>query len=372
MRYRYAARGTRASPLLNSLLPPLISNHLPDATAAAPLQPLTTLAAFPGMRSLHLDYAGAELLPDALARIAHGLPRLESLRLHFPSPGSLVTNPATALCTLSFWEPLTALRGLRTLVVSQPYSPFVQLDHSVLRFLCSLPLTHLNVADMQLVLAAGGNNSDSPQRQQQFDVAPTLRLLCLPRCCSEAPARCCEMLLDRLATRGGSAERDNEAVEATDCLAGLRYLSLDILHWPANSLTRCLTAVSSSLGSLELRNINQSRFSPSLLLATTGATGRPLLPHLRHLSIGQHEWQLRHDLTVEQADSWTDELAQLLHCNRHQLRQIALYVPVGSSCWPLLQAVFSCSALRRCKLSIEFRQRVPAGGPDFVGVLAAL
>ena len=45
---------------------------------------------------------------------------------------------------------------------------------------------------------------------------------------------------------------------------------------------------------------------------------------------------------------------------------------IGSTCWPLLQAVFSCSELRRCQFNIDFRLHIPGGRPDFAAVWAAL
>ena len=121
--------------------------------------------------------------------------------------------------------------------------------------------------------------------------------------------------------------------------------------------------------SLEVRALD-SAFDPQLLMEA--ATERPLLPQLRHLALGLFYHQ--QNLSVEEADSSVQAMAQLLHCYQHQLTRIDLQALIGSSCWPLLQAAFSCSLLRHAGLSISFRLRNAQNpmAPDFPGVLAAL
>jgi hypothetical protein len=194
-------------------------------------------------------------------------------------------------------------------------------------------------------------------------VTGTWEALRLPRCsdallAADDPV---EALLDRYAE--GYAQRLPEAAQSHLC-----YLSLHSRRWPDTA--RRLVATARNLESLELHGL-PFRFDPLLLV--DAATGGPLLPHLRHLHIprpSSREDELL--LTVEQADSCSQSIAQLLLSYRHQLRRLHVHTAIGSSCWPLLQAAFSCPSLRRCELGINVPSRAVGGRPDVQAMLAAL
>ena len=336
--------------LRETVEPPTSHSGSPLLDSWLPLSPQPSLLSCVGCRHLELDGLGNDVPLDCVALIA-ALPRLTSLHIRFRYQQTPTARPQ------AFWSPLSSLSELRTLVVSQPG---LQLDYSTFRFLCSLPLVHFDLAAVEVVASNDGAAGPEPV---QPTVTDTWQLLRLP-CCGQPPmADECLAVMDQHCARVSHSDPSGPASSPPR----LRYLSLHACHWP--DTVRRLVTLSSSLISLELHQPHSS-FTPLSLLDTD--TGNPRLPHLQHLSIGRRFQSARPDLSVEEADSRTRSIARLCHSYRNQLRRIALCVPIGSSCWPLLEGVFSCCHLRRCDLSIDFRLQKPTGGIDFQGVRAAL
>ena len=127
---------------------------------------------------------------------------------------------------------------------------------------------------------------------------------------------------------------------------GLSYLSLRYNDW--SHTAHRLRALAWSLPSLELLT-SPGHFDPALLI--DDRTGQPLLPRLQHLRIDN----ISSPLSLAGADSYLDGYCRLLRAYSHLLRCLSLVTMGASSCWPLLEAVFACSALRRCELSFVFQ-----------------
>ena len=125
---------------------------------------------------------------------------------------------------------------------------------------------------------------------------------------------------------------------------GLRCLEL-CHYWP--STVALLRPLAWSLTSLELLQ-SQALFEPLLLI--DAATGQSLLPHMQHLRIGS---RIRFRLTEAQVESRRGPVVQLVQYYQTQLRHLSLHMKAGSSCWPLVEAVFGCSQLRRCRIVLS-------------------
>ena len=152
------------SPLLLSLLPP----SSPALTAA-----------FSAVRHLLLTELGNDAPQDLLSQLVDaGQQQLASLQLHF----RYIHGVEPAARPLSFWSPLASLHGLRTLVVSQHG---LQLEFRCFRFLCSLPLTQLDLTVLNVAPSAALVLSSEAEDELPA-VTDSWQLLRLPRCSNAA------------------------------------------------------------------------------------------------------------------------------------------------------------------------------------------
>ena len=107
-----------------------------------------------------------------------------------------------------------------------------------------------------------------------------------------------------------------------------------------------------------------------LLLDEPTEEGAAVFTRLRHLYVGES----RPGMTVQLADGFVQHACNMLEKQPYssQLRVLSLRSPVGSSCWPLVEAVFGYSQLRRCELVMNFHLWNAQHTRDTAATLAAL
>ena len=351
--------------------PPPSSSASASATARLPSFPLAQqmVLCIESPSPTHPDNVISALFDAEQGSTAASYSRLHSLHLFW-----LPSDQWPSLLRRPFFAPLLALPSLRVLKLCHTTDEDMYGDHfldwAAFRFLIGLPLTHLDLFGITLL------HIPDVVDVRAEEVTSTWKVLRLPRF-YEKGAQCAEVLKRLLAhyTNDGGGGREGawgSKDESTDERGMLAYIAL---HDP--TATDELLSVSrlSTLRSLEIRTKQALiDLSPLLLTPSTvsspssppssfvssssslASSSRPAppLPQLRHLAVTNGglvpfvEYAEPDIITAVQ--QWVNLVSS------HSATLICLELDgilVLPSSHPILQAVFSCRQLRRCRLQTD-------------------
>ena len=305
------------------------------------------------------------------------LPLIHTLRLSvIEQLGEPMEHTAASL------QPLTLLPLLRTLVIDELEGG---MDYAAFRFLCSLPLTHLDLHGVHVTPAtvtssssSGGVETGDEAAIERLAVTDTWRVLRLPT--FHPAVWSTEVMFDTVLEAYTGRDSDMAA-------AGLRYISLET---PQPALVFSRLAAVRTLQSIDVRL--QPRLgvladsgavdlpvAPFLTSSTCPSTARwpspppppppplPSLPHLRHLRI-RNNLPARGDLprVVASQHPVTPSMpyTQLLTAYSQQLRVLSIsrLLPFDTRVG-LLEAIAQCSQLRVFELNGSIGTRVEECDP---------
>ena len=321
---------------------------------------LETTSAQSNSTQQQVDMVDAAPMPAPSPAVMR-FPFLHTLRLtvssymHHPTAVGVHRNAAT-------FRPLSLLPSLRTLVFEESLPG---IDYNAMRYLCSLPLTHLDLSQVTvrptvtLATAMEVTPVDSDERDAALlPITSTWRLVRLPTTSSAVWPSEVVMLdtvlkqyVDRIAAGGLEflTLSTNQPHEALTRLASIRSLhSLELLlHRAPNRGVPAAAAAAAAVG-------ESFDFAPLY-------SPQPLLSHLRHLRLQDH-----YRISRENIESGTSATLYtgLLAAYSQQLRVLNIVQVCG---WDdnalLLVAVAQCSQLRVCGLEVNlaaaFRSRDP-------------
>ena len=261
----------------------------------------------------------------------------------------------------AFVEPLLSLPSLHTLRLSGYGSAVI--DWTAFRLLLSLPLTSLDLSSWHVHVPGGAVQHSDGGAGDDILVTDTWRILKLPifRATRLTRVALMNVMLHNYmggemdSTRRGALDRlVAPGAKTRDELVSLARLSTlqSLAVWPQQPVINLEPLYSTSL----THPTTVSPHSSSAASSSSISPSHPPLPLLRHLSVINRVHDRVDRLTEAEIMNSVQQHVRLVSCYSGTLVCLELEdILIHDSCRPILQAVCSCSELRRCSLETTSR-----------------